>query len=231
MPPQHCKRKSCRLSGFDYAQAGLYFVTVVTQARECLFGEVIEGEAVLTPFGEMMRACWAEIPEHFPTVQLDTFVVMPNHLHGIVRIPVGATHASPANVASADGSPANSSPAKAAPGNGVHGTPSPAKAATIDAAPVVCGPRSRATHASPLQGAAGPGRGSLGAIVGAFKSASARRINELRGTPGMVVWQRGFHDHIIRRAEALDRIRRYILDNPTHWPTDHDNPDRPPKSP
>lgn len=66
--------------------------------------------------------------------------------------------------------------------------------------------------------------GSLGAIVRAFKSAVARRINALRGTPGEFVWQRNYYEHIIRNDEALNRIRQYISDNPIRWELDRENP-------
>ena len=83
-----------------------------------------------------------------------------------------------------------------------------------------------ATHASPLRNARGIGQvpGSLSAIVGSFKSASSRRINQLRGTPGTPVWQRGFYDHVIRNDEDLARIREYIATNPLRWSLDEENP-------
>ncbi len=66
--------------------------------------------------------------------------------------------------------------------------------------------------------------GSLGAIVGNFKSVTARRINEIRKTPGALVWQRNYYEHIVRNEEELERIRNYIINNPTNWNTDDENP-------
>ena len=77
--------------------------------------------------------------------------------------------------------------------------------------------------ASPLRTAAAS-RGSLGAIVGSFKSAATKRINELRNTPGAPVWQRNYYEHIIRDEEDLYRIRQYIRDNPRRWHEDENNP-------
>ena len=77
-------RHTLRLKGYDYAGAGIYFVTICCRQRACLLGEVIRGEMHLSPLGEAVRACWQAIPLHFPHVELDAFVVMPNHLHGIV---------------------------------------------------------------------------------------------------------------------------------------------------
>lgn len=65
-----------------------------------------------------------------------------------------------------------------------------------------------------------PEAGSLGAMVGAYKSAVTRRINQMRDTPGGSVWQPNYHDHIIRTAAAWHRIRRYIQTNPARWPDD-----------
>jgi len=88
-PDKH-HRRSIRLKGYDYSQAGAYFVTICTKARGCLFGEIIDGEMVLNPFGEVVQACWDDLPRHYPHVELDAFVIMPNHAHGIIMISVGA---------------------------------------------------------------------------------------------------------------------------------------------
>ena len=78
------KRRSIRLQGYDYSQAGAYFVTICTQNRQCLFGNIVDGEMVLNEYGSVIRTCWVEIPVHFSETKLDLFVVMPNHVHGIV---------------------------------------------------------------------------------------------------------------------------------------------------
>lgn len=83
-------RKSIRLRGYDYSQAGLYFITICTQDRLCLFGDVADAEMNLNGAGKMVRTTWDEIPAHYCGVEIDQFVVMPNHIHGIVVI-VGAT--------------------------------------------------------------------------------------------------------------------------------------------
>jgi len=82
-PERHCRR-SMRLKGYDYSQAGAYFVTICTQGRACLFGEVVDGEMRLNDAGRMVVAEWERLPALFPNVVLDAFVVMPNHIHGIV---------------------------------------------------------------------------------------------------------------------------------------------------
>ena len=179
-------RRSIRLKGYDYTRAGAYFVTICTKDRACLFGDVSDGVMRLNQMGQIVWQCWLAIPDHFPHVLLDEFVVMPNHVHGIIVIMathiVGARHAV------------------------------------------------GATHASPLQNddtptrPRGPQRQSVASIVGSFKSAATKRINEQRGTPGAPVWQRNYYEHIIRDDESLNRIRQYIAENPLHWYLDRENP-------
>ena len=78
------RRASLRLQGFDYAQSGVYFVTICVKDRKCLFGEVAYGGMVANRVGAAVGTSWSELPEMFPGLALDAFVVMPNHLHGLV---------------------------------------------------------------------------------------------------------------------------------------------------
>jgi hypothetical protein len=84
-PDKH-HRRSIRLNGYDYAQPGAYFATICNRERESLLGHVVNGEMRLNDAGEIARRCWEDIPHHFPLVELDAFVVMPNHVHGIILI-------------------------------------------------------------------------------------------------------------------------------------------------
>jgi REP element-mobilizing transposase RayT len=201
--PERHGRRSIRLPGYDYSQPGAYFVTINTQHGICLFGEVVDGEMVLSQFGEMVHEEWARTVELRPYVRLDGFIVMPNHVHGIIWIVdddsgdtaghpiVGATRASPLPE--------------------IHHPPGPEPT----------------THPSPLPETnppRGPKPGSLGAIVGSFKSAVTKRINELRRTPGASVWQRYYFEHIIRNEQSLERIRDYVAGNPTCWEDDPMHP-------
>lgn len=97
--PQKHHRRSIRLKGYDYTQAGAYFITIVTKDRACLFGRIVDGEMRLSHVGHIVRACWLAIPDHFPHAMVDEFVVMPNHVHGIIVLNetehVGARHAVP----------------------------------------------------------------------------------------------------------------------------------------
>ena len=85
------------MKGYDYSQEGAYFITICTQDRVCLFGDIVDGKMWLNDKGQHVEKCWHEIPVHFPNVALDEFVIMPNHVHGILVIDdiVGAKNFSP----------------------------------------------------------------------------------------------------------------------------------------
>ncbi|MGB2694839.1 MAG: transposase [Dehalococcoidia bacterium] len=93
--PDRHQRRSIRLPHYDYAQPGAYFVTVCVQGRECLLGDIEGDEMVPSEAGRMVRSWWHELPRKFPFCDTDAFVIMPNHIHGIIVIrdtpsPVGA---------------------------------------------------------------------------------------------------------------------------------------------
>jgi putative transposase len=79
-------RRSIHLRNYDYSQVGYYYVTIRVEDGRCLFGEVVNGEMHLNNLGRIVQQCWFEICSHFPDVRLDLFVVMPNHLHGILQL-------------------------------------------------------------------------------------------------------------------------------------------------
>jgi len=188
--PQKYHRHSIRLKGYDYAQPGAYFVTIVTWQRECLFGKIVDGVMQVNDWGNLAQNEWHRLVYRFNNVQFDEFVVMPNHVHGIVVIldrgmdeSVGARQEKP--------SPISESPL-----------------------------------ASPLPNGHPFGvlSGSLGAIVGAFKSTTTRWVNGIRRTPGAPLWQRNYYEHVIRNESEWARIRQYIQSNPTQWEIDQENP-------
>jgi len=82
--PQRHRRRSIRLKGYDYSQPGAYFVTVCTHHLACLFGDVVDGEMELSDVGQIVQACWDDLSNHYQHVRLDAFVIMPNHVHGII---------------------------------------------------------------------------------------------------------------------------------------------------
>jgi putative transposase len=168
------RRRAIRLAGYDYAQAGAYFITMCTEDRALLFGAIQDGVMRLNETGAFVEAAWQDLSRHYRNVALDEFVVMPNHVHGIIVIAEQDDH---------------------------------------DAASGGAGLKPAPTKSHPVS-----------EIVRGFKTFSARRINEHRGTRGAAVWQRNYYEHVIRNEASLSRIRQYVANNPASWPDDPENP-------
>jgi REP element-mobilizing transposase RayT len=79
-------RRSIRLKDYDYTQAGAYFITICTKQKQCIFGDIKNGEMRLNALGAIADRCWQQIPIHFPNTALDIYIIMPNHLHSILWI-------------------------------------------------------------------------------------------------------------------------------------------------
>ncbi len=79
-------RRSIRLKHYDYSQPGAYFITICTHHHKCIFGEIFDGKIRLNEYGKTVERCWTAIPENFPGTELDRYVIMPNHIHGIIVI-------------------------------------------------------------------------------------------------------------------------------------------------
>jgi putative transposase len=84
--PEIHHRRSIRLEGYDYSQAGAYFVTVCVKDHACLFGDVEQGEMILNEYGHVVTKCWYDLTNHYAGITLDAFIVMPNHIHCIIVI-------------------------------------------------------------------------------------------------------------------------------------------------
>jgi len=235
--PQRHHRRSVRLKGYDYAQAGAYFVTICTQARECLFGDVVNDQMRLNDAGQMVESAWLDLPQRFPNVELDEFVIMPNHMHGIILIAVGAglvPAPNGATTATIDRATTRVAPTTT-PDVGAGLVPALDEATTGRAT-------TRVAPTSPPNVGAGlvPALGAttrvaptrLGDIVGAYKSITTHEyivgVRE-RGWPPFEgkVWQRNYYEHIVRNERELDAIRPYIRNNPLQWALDRDNPAHP----
>ncbi len=186
-------RRSIRLKGYDYTQPGMYFITVCTYDFSEMFGIVRDGVVVLNEWGKIVERCWFEIPKHFRHVQLDEFVIMPNHIHGILMI-VDDTRWGNACVA-------------------------PTGDTTVDATTGACvAPTGNTGHGADVR--VGPMPKSVGVMVGSFKSAISKFINRRCGTSGAGIWQRNYYERIVRSDVELRRIREYIVNNPLKWHSD-----------
>jgi putative transposase len=152
-------RKSLRLPHYDYATPGAYFLTICVADRACLLGSVTDGKVVLSRGGRIVEETWRTLPSHYPHIELDEFVVMPNHMHGLLVIREDGSHPLPE-------------------------------------------------------------------LVRAFKSFSAREINKAPTGSRRPLWQRGYHEHVVRGEKDLNAIRGYIQNNPLQWEMDEENPAR-----
>lgn len=181
------QRRSIRLRGYDYTRLGAYFVTVCTEGRKRLFGTVVNGRMALNDAGRMVQSVWDELPAHYPGVAIDAFVVMPDHIHGVVRLcdPVGAgPRACPVFVGNGDGGGQAQGPAP---------TPEP-EPKPMSLPDVVHRIKTLTTK-----------RYADGVAQGGWPR-----------FPGKL-WQRNYYEIIVRDAAALANIRVYIRDNPAHW--------------
>ena len=209
--PDRHHRRSIRLPDYGYAQVGAYFIPVCSDGRRCLFGEVTGDGMHGNVFGRIVTDEWVRTGTIRPQVAVDSFVVMPNHLHGILIITDDpATGPSPGAAGQRADHPAPS-----------RSTVEPGQAS---------GRANPALSRNPESERFGRSTGgSIPTIVRLFKSATTRAINRQRGTPGQPVWQRNYYEHVIRHEAELQDIRRYILDNPARWACDHENPDHTPR--
>jgi REP element-mobilizing transposase RayT len=200
--PEKHHRRSIRLKGYDYTQAGAYYFTICCHQRRCLLGEIEDGVMHLNLAGATVKAVWESLPRHFPLIELDAFVAMPNHVHGIIVI--------------TDDLP-----------NYYH-----KRNCRGEAFVPRCNdtpPGFLYTNASPFAGCDstslphGTQSGSIGAILQNFKSVATRRVNRITRNSG-TLWQRNYHEEIIPNEKAYENIRRYIMENPLTWDEDKENP-------
>lgn len=199
--PKIHHRKSIRLKDYDYAKEGLYFITMCCYDRACLFGEITETdlntEMALNEAGKIAEECWLNIPNHFPNVILHEYVIMPNHIHGIIEI-------TETNIRTNQHSPNNEEEE-----TDQH---SPGNEAIV-----------RAKDFSPQQPQRprSPSK-TVGSIVRGFKIGVTKWARQHTGI--YRVWQRNYYEHIIRNDDAYENISAYIINNPAKWAADKFNP-------
>jgi REP element-mobilizing transposase RayT len=169
--PEKHHRRSIRLREYDYSRQGAYFLTLCTWERKCIFGRIQQDDIVLSPWGEIVKEEWAASSQIRKEIRLGEYVIMPNHIHGIVAI----------------------------------------------IKPEADGYRPDKLLGSSTQ--------TIGAMMAGFKATVTRRINRIRDSPGAMVWQRYYYEHIIRDGEDYRRITEYIAQNPMAWHQDSLHPD------
>jgi putative transposase len=238
-PARH-HRRSIRLQGYDYTRPGAYFVTIVTQGRACLFGEVMAGEMRMNDAGRMVHHVWDELALFYEGVQTDAFIVMPNHVHGIIIL-TGNVRATPRGCPdpqSAPTAPSHPPTAQPHPPMGQARGPAPTVAPAAPSHPPMTQPYPPMTQPYPPMGQPRGVAPTLGLpdVVHRFKTMTTKRYadgvraNQWPPFPGRL-WQRNYYEHIIRDVGAnggatsrspLQRIREYILTNPLRWHLDRE---------
>jgi len=180
-------RKPIRLKNYDYSSKGCYFLTVCTENRQGLFGEIENDKIILNHTGKMVNFWWSEISTHFTGIELDQYTIMPNHIHGIINIvgddrcvvPIQNNKLSNNNKINNNGRTHRSAP-------------------------------------------------TISDIIQWFKTITTNKymqnVKNNNWQPfNKRLWQRSFHDHIIRNDRSLNAIREYISNNPVNWEQDIDN--------
>ncbi len=196
--PHIHNRRSIRLKGYDYSQAGLYFITICCQDSACLFGKIENGEMQLNDAGKMIQLEWLKLPNRFSNIELHEYVVMPNHFHAILEI-VGATLV-------------------VAPNNDGDGYNNGGENDNGDENDDGDENKNRATtRVAPTK--------TIGDMMDAFKSITT--VEYIRGVKTLgwprfdgKIWQRNYHEHIIRNEQSYQTISDYIINNPAKWTDD-----------
>jgi len=180
-------RRSIRLRGYDYSQEGLYFITICVQNRECLFGEIVVGagfarpdeiarpEMQLNEYGNIVENEWKNLQIKYPNIDLHEYIVMPNHIHGILQIVTPFV-------------------AAVTMGDTIGGQTPPLRCADKNVRPYIP---------------------TLGNVIAYFKYQTTKQID----LPTKL-WQRNYHEHIIRNENSYQTISEYIINNPAKWNAD-----------
>ena len=198
---------SARASWMDYAAPGNYFITICTAAHQCIFGYIISetAEMIVSPIGNIVQEEWRKSFEIRTELFCDAFILMPNHLHAIVRIESVETHGRASHTHTHTHTPTKT-----------HTQTPQSKLSDESLSP----DKTHSRASQQKSGIAHRPPKSISSFIAGFKSAATTRINNHRNLPQTPVWQSRFHDHIIRNAKEYDQIKQYIETNPQRWAAD-----------
>jgi putative transposase len=205
MKPSLPQRKPLRLKSVDYSQNGAYFITLCTENRAYLFGKIVDAEMVLNNLGRIVESVWYEMPLYYPDILLDAFVIMPNHIHCVLFIVDKPTDLVNYENPVGETLVVSRQPTK------------PEFNQSYRYRTIMSG----RPQGSPLQ-----------KVVTRFKSTvTVNYINKVKHEGWQPfegkIWQRGYHDQIIRNEAHLNEVRRYIANNPAQWAFDEENQNNP----
>ncbi len=248
--PKIHHRKSIRLKGYDYSQSGMYYITMVTQNWLCLFGHVKNGKMILNDAGAMIEPVWYDIPKYYPGFDVDEYVVMPNHFHGIIIINdennrvVTENHPNecggngPRAIPKGghvqnheDNRVVTENHPNECGGNGPSAIPNDGHIPNDEDNRVVTGNRPNEREGngtSAIPDKVDPTKLSIPDVVGRFKSMVMTNyssgVKEKGWSPFYKkLWRSNYYDHIIRNEKDYERIVEYIRLNPENWKRDKNN--------
>jgi REP element-mobilizing transposase RayT len=239
-------RQTIRLKRHDYTSECSYFLTMCTHKRNHLFGKIIDWKIVLNDFGKIAHQCWLQIPNHFPNAEIDEYIIMPNHIHGIIHMhPVGANQYSPALLTTGNKSKIdNKFKNNTTQSQKVNNDPNEndvelfkndgygfawGMRANDDSRGIRAYDDSRAIRAyddsrairanddSPLRDRRWE-NGTSNSIGSIIRGFKIGVTKCVRQRdPEFTVWQRNYWEHIIRDRDQYCRIKQYIINNPGKW--------------
>ena len=208
------ERKNIRLQNWDYSTPADYFITICTKNREHYFGEIVNAEMTLSNTGVIAYILWHEIKNHAKNIELGEFIVMPNHIHGIISIvendDTNADAVGDGN-AGGDGYAGGTDGTVAPVGSGHALTLRAQRVQRRDAPHQRNHPNTRETRFQNI------GKNTISSIIGSYKSAVTKYARRLGYE---FEWQTRFYDHIIRDEKHYNTIVNYIKHNPEKWTED-----------
>jgi REP element-mobilizing transposase RayT len=208
--PKIHHRRSIRLQGYDYSQNGAYFITLCAQDRKPIFGKIVNGEMQLNQFGIIARDEWLKTSAMRKNIEIDEFMIMPNHLHGIIVInnaDIGRGAMPRAQDMAEDTGTIDL-------GKGTLDK----STGTLQRAPTEPATPTREQFGKPTSN-------TIPTIIRGYKAAVTKQINTIQIAAGVYniperIWQKNYYEHVIRNEASLNRIREYIMSNPLNWKED-----------
>ena len=208
MDKRKYSRHSIRLQNYDYTQIGFYFITICVQNKACIFGNIKSNKMLLSDIGELVKHRWLDIPHHFSNVLLHEYVVMPNHIHGIIEICRDTACRVRVNNIYKNEYTDTACRVPTVEQFGISEKQTDMSEKQTDTA----------CRVPTVEQFGKPVNGSIPTIIRSYKSAVTKQLHK-DGFIGQI-WQRNFYEHIIRNENDYQNITKYIINNPINWEKD-----------
>ncbi len=194
-------RRSIRLKEYDYSRSGCYFITICTNGHKNLFGKIENNKTILNRYGEIVEYEWLRTGQIRDNIVINEYIIMPNHIHGIIKIENPTTVGARCFVPTRRGTMLV-----------------PNSQNTIK--PDITSDIRNNTQAQNTEHFGKPTSNSIPTIIRGFKSTITNQINQIDNAPGHPIWQRNYYEHIIRNEKSYREIAEYIINNPRTWTID-----------